>query len=295
MTGEKTGIAFFVYDRPEHTRQVLDGLRANDVDHFYVFSDGPATEDEADDVREVRALVENVGWATVDLITREENWGLRKSILAGYEYVLDRHDRIIYIEDDCVPASDFIQFMERCLDEYDGDDRVMNVHGYTPPISIPDDYEYDIFFTHRSGSWGQATWRDAWDHYDRDPALLEETIGTEAGRRKLERAGPDLESMLRDDLNGDVTSVQAWWSLALVRNGGLSVNPVRSRIRNIGHDGTGTHSVTTTRFDVSLSTDRTADEMRFPDDPFVDSSSHRCPDTPSRLHRARGTSSLHVR
>jgi len=196
---------------------------------------------------------------------RSTNYGVERSWIEGYEYIFDRHSKAIMIEDDCVPGGDFIAFMQSCLDKYEDNERVMNVHGYSPPIPAPDSYPYDVFFTWRSGSWGQGTWQDAWDQFERDPKLLDRIEDDRAFRKKVVRAGYDLPRMLRNEINGDIDSVQVWWSLVLALNDGLSVNPVRSRIRNIGLDGSGRHSPKTDKYDTEIQTDEEFSGISFPE------------------------------
>jgi len=267
---EDTGIALFVYKRPEHTRQVLEGLRKNSVERLYVFSDGPSAASERDAVERVRSVVGDVDWCDVELVESDENKGLARSVADGFDYVLDRHERIVALEDDDVPAPDFMDYMMACLDRYQGTDRVMNVHGYSPPIAVPEGYPYDVYFTYRTGSWGQGIWRDAWDRLETDPDAFVDLFETAEGRECLSRAGRDLEKMFEAQLCGRVDSIQIWWTLTVVNLRGLSVNPVRSRVRNIGNDGSGTHTVSTSRFDVSISDNPQIHKFSFPKLPFVD-------------------------
>jgi len=268
MNAECPAVGLIVFNRPEHTREVLRGLERNGIDHLYVFADGPPTDDDRDAIESTRDVVREVEFCDVDLVAREENYGVRRSWIAAYEYLFERHESAILLEDDCVPASDFVQYMAACLDEYADDERVMNIHGYCPPISIPDSYPYDVFFTWRSGSWGQATWRDAWAKFEMGPTILERIGSDSELRRRVKRAGWDLLPMLRKEVAGEIDSVGVWWSLTLVRQDGVSVNPVRSRVRNIGHDGSGSHSTKTDRFLTEINEDAPLGSMTFP--PAVD-------------------------
>lgn len=257
------GVGLLVYNRPEHTQAVLDGLKKNGVEHLYIFSDGPATAADQREVERTRDIIRNIGWCGTDLIIYDQNRGLREAQLSCFEYILKRHDQIVYFEDDCVPSSDCMQFLSQALDEYSDIDKVMNIQAYSPPIDIPHDYSYDAYFTRRSGSWGMATWQDAWNKYNRDPDEFRTYIQSSDNISNLDDAGKGLKRLLKKDIQGEISSPQAWWSYTLVKNNAYSLNPVQSRVANIGHDGSGTHSGDSSRYEVNLAEAETT-QFNFP-------------------------------
>lgn len=275
MTADDTGIGLFVFDRPEHTKQVLDGLKRNDVDKLYVFADGPGPDHDVDAITATREVVRAVDFCDVELVARDENYGVQESWIAAYDYVFQRHEKAIMLEDDCVPAGDFVTYIQACLNRYEDDDRVMNVHGYCPPISIPDEYHYDVFFTWRSGSWGQGTWKEDWKKLRRDQEIKREIQKDDVFMEAVERAGWDLIPMLEKEIAGKIDSIGVWWSLTLARHGGVSVNPTRSRVKNIGHDGSGSHSSKTDRYETDINVDASLEELTFPPDVTVNETINR--------------------
>lgn len=259
-----TGIGLLVYDRPDHTEAVLEGLSRNDIEHLYVFADSPAKEGEKSQVEKTRNIVREADFCDIDLIEREENLGAEESFIEAYDHIFARHEKGILFEDDDVPAGDCIQYMDSCLEKYSENEKVMNVHAYGPPIDIPEDYDYDVYFTWRSGSWGQATWKSAWEKFERDPSLLDRVQSDPNFRKKVKRAGRDLIPMLRQEVEGEIDSGAVWWSFTLIRNEGVSVNPVTSKVKNIGFDGTGVHSGTSNHFNVEIDRHTNTDEYSFP-------------------------------
>jgi len=197
----KTGIALFVYNRPEHTHEVLKSLQRNNISKLYIFSDGIKDEKDKNSVGKVRNLIDSIEWCKTEIIKSERNKGLANSIVYGVNYVLERHTRIIVLEDDCVSSDNFIAFMEKCFDKYEDNEKVMNVTGYSLPIKIPDNYPYDIYFSYRSSSWGWGTWRRAWKYFDRNKSILEEIKKSFTLRKKINRAGEDLIPMLKNQIN----------------------------------------------------------------------------------------------
>lgn len=268
----ETGITLFVYERPDHTRRVLDGLADNDIDELYVFADGSKPDDDEAKIQAVREAVDDVDWCRTHVVEREENWGLAKSTIDGINTVFEENDRIIVLEDDDVPAPAFVDYMERCLDAYADDDRVMNVTGYSPPIDVPPDYPYDVYFTYRDCSWSWGTWKDTWVKYERWPDEIVEQMERDeyVVRERTRKAGDDLFDIVKAALNEEVDSWSVWWALTLIRYNGLSVNPVTPYVKNIGNDGTGRHMHATSKYDVSIDDAVPADELALPEQPFVD-------------------------
>ncbi|MBM3145510.1 MAG: hypothetical protein FJ010_11175, partial [Chloroflexi bacterium] len=76
-------IVLFAYARPEHLRRTLACLRENHVPLIYAFSDGPKSPEVKTRVRAVREMLRQVDWCEIQVVEREENLGLGKSILAG--------------------------------------------------------------------------------------------------------------------------------------------------------------------------------------------------------------------
>jgi len=270
-----TGIAVFAYDRPSHLKNVLEGLKQNEVNHLYIFSDGPETEEDTENVEAVRKVIEQVNWCSKTVVTRESNLGLAQSIVQGIDRVFRDHDRIIVLEDDCVPAANYVSFMRKCFDRYEQDSQVMNISGYSPPIDIPEEYPYDGFFTYRASSWGWGTWKSSWEVFEHEPFTLDYLNNHRADLKEtMLISGHDMFPMMEDQLRGDIDSWAIWWGYAIATNQGVSLCPVHSKIRNIGHEGRGTHSNKNDKFEVCLD-DTAISSMNLPDEPFVNEDIHR--------------------
>ncbi|MEE6210328.1 glycosyltransferase [Salarchaeum sp. III] len=272
------GIALFVYNRPQHLNRVLKKLKENDINQLYIFADGPKAEEGEEDLRDiekVRTQIDAIDWCETTIIKRDENVGLAKSIITGVDRVFEDYDRIIVLEDDCMPSKNYISYMRKMLDKYENNGRVMNVNGYSPPIRIPDSYDPDIYFTYRNSSWGWGTWKSAWENYVFEPFDLDEL---ESNREELikvtRKAGHDLYPMMKEHLEGEINSWAVWWSYAIAKEGGLCVNPIKSHIQNIGHDDSGTHTTSTEKFEVDLSP-KPVTELDLPDNPFIESTINR--------------------
>ena len=90
-------IALFVYNRIEHTKQVLQALEKNidaDKSELYIFSDAPASETEETNVKEVREYInafknDNI-FKKVEIYQAEQNKGLSSSLITGITRIVDQ-------------------------------------------------------------------------------------------------------------------------------------------------------------------------------------------------------------
>ncbi len=247
-----TGIALFAYNRPVHTAAVLESLKRNKIKQLFIFCDGPKNTIDAEKVQETRKLIKFIDWTNTKVFEKEKNVGLAQSIIGGINTVLESHDRIIVLEDDCVVQENFITFMEQCFDLYK-DTNIMNVSGYSFPIDLPVSYKYDIYFSQRASCWGWGTWRDKWRYFNNDISILSKIKQDRKLNNKIKFYGEDLILMLELQKKGLLNSWAVFWAINIALMDGLCINPVKSLVKNIGHDGSGEHCRPNDKYNTSLS------------------------------------------
>ena len=127
-------IAFFAYNRPDHTLRTLEALaacRGAEKHAIHFFCDGPrsdATPEDLDRIDQVRQLIHRQQWAaSKEVFEREQNVGLAVSITEGISNVLEKQDAVIVVEDDLVVSPGFLEFLNSALERYRLDDAVMHV------------------------------------------------------------------------------------------------------------------------------------------------------------------------
>lgn len=250
-------VALFVYNRPDHTRQTLEALARNRLagdTTLYVFSDGPkpgASPDDLERITATRKLVCSRPWVrNIILVEAELNRGLADSIVGGVSRVVQEHGRVIVLEDDIVTSPGFLEFMNRALDLYEADERVMHVSGYMYPLNLQ---AQGTAFLRILSCWGWATWERAWKHYDPNVEGHLARLNRPDLVRKFNIEGhADFHQQLLDNRSGRIRSWAVRWYASWLARGGLTLFPTLSLVRNIGHDGTGIHCAEDTRFDTVL-------------------------------------------
>ncbi len=251
-------IAFFAYNRPEHTRKALESLAMSKgaaESELFIFCDGPKNAASEKAVGDVRFLVKSRKWCkTVHIVEREENWGLAKSLIYGVTELANNFGRVIVLEDDLVLSSWFLDYMNRALEIYQDIPRVMHISGYLLPVKgqLP-----ETFFYRNTSCWGWATWKRAWDMFEPDTKKLLAGFNNLNQRREFDVRGTmGFYRMLRDQDKGRIDSWAIRWYASVFLNNGLCLYPGKSLVNNIGHDNSGVHCGASTRFECQVSQDR---------------------------------------
>lgn len=200
-------ILLFVYNRPAHTRRLVESLLQNTEaaqSHLFVYSDAARNTDAAEAVAEVRRYVHSLsGFGALTVIERNENWGLARNIISGVTEQVDRFGRVIVLEDDLVVAPYFLRFMNEALEAYKDEPRVGHIQAcdFTQDATLP-----PTFLIKWTGSWGWATWKRAWQHFNSDGrALLGELEKRGLSRRFDFNGTYRFTRMLRRQVKGKTT------------------------------------------------------------------------------------------
>lgn len=236
-------ILLFVYNRPAHTRRALESLLRNAEaarSRLIVYSDAAKTAADEPLVAEVRRLVHGIkGFAEVEIVLREKNWGLARNIIDGVTRATDTYGRVIVLEDDLVVAPYFLRFMNEALEVYKDEPKVGHIQAcdFTQDPSLPDTFL--ILFT---GSWGWGTWQRAWQHFCPDGQVLLDQLEARHLTRRFDFGDKyPFTRMLRRQIAGRNNSWAIRWNASLFLKGILSLNVGRSLVQNEGFDGSGTH------------------------------------------------------
>jgi hypothetical protein len=216
-----------------------------------VFSDAATSSTDAARVDEVRRLVENTtGFRAITMTARTDHCGLAASITEGVSQLVGEHGRVIVLEDDIETSPHFLRYMNDALTSYADDENVFSISGYRYPIGegLP-----DTFFLRSTSSWGWATWKRAWDQFEPDGAKLLDALRQQRLLRQFNYNGfPYQTVMLKRQIAGRNDSWAIRWYASALLNGGLTLYPRSSLVRNIGFDDTGFHSPTSDIFAVEL-------------------------------------------
>lgn len=269
MQNSLAPVCLFTYKRLEETRLTLEALKANRLAEqtaLYIFSDGPRKAQDEDAIHQVRELIQKVeGFASVDLILKEKNTGLARSIIGGVSEVLSKHQKVIVLEDDIKTSPNFLEYMNQALDFYEPNAQVYSIAGYIFPIKAPQNYPYDVFFSPRSSSWGWASWLDRWQEVDWEVKSYEAFRNDAQQVRGFNRGGSDLSGMLQKQMEGKIDSWAIRWAYHQFRTGQLTAYPCLSKVDNIGFGDLASNTKFFNRFATTLDKGK-QNSFKFPEE-----------------------------
>lgn len=244
-------IALFVYNRPDHTEKTLKALSENkyaDESDLFVFCDGPkpnCSQQQLDKINAVSSVVRSKQWCkSTTIVQSDKNKGLANSIISGVTELLNKFGKVIVLEDDLVTSIWFLKYMNEALEFYESRKSVFSIGACRPPMnkmSIPEDYEYDVFVGLRSYSWGWATWKDRWDQVDWSMDYMDSFLKHPEQIKAFNRAGEDMTKLLRMQFCGQIDSWAMRFGFAHFYQHAVAILPCIPYVDNIGFDGSGTH------------------------------------------------------
>lgn len=242
----KTPVAFLIFNRPDTTEKVFAAIRQAQPPKLLVVADGPRSDrpGEAEKCQATRAIIDRVDWKCEVLTNYSDvNLGCKARVSSGLDWVFDRVEEAIILEDDCLPDPSFFLFCEKLLNYYRQDERIMVISGDNFQFGRKrTDYSY--YFSRYNHCWGWATWKRAWQHYDLKMKLWQQIhngnwLESILGRPQAVKYWQRVFQATHDE------TINSWayrWTFACWVQNGLTILPNVNLVSNIGFGTESTHT-----------------------------------------------------
>jgi hypothetical protein len=242
----RTAVLFLVFNRLDTTKQVFEAIRQAKPPRLYIAADGSRADRPGEDkkVQAVRDYVMNsIDWnCEVKTLFQNNNLGCKYAIIGAINWFFENEGMGIILEDDCLPSQSFFWFCENLLERYKDDERVMLISGFNRQGTW-NFRNYDYFFSNLGGIWGWASWKRAWELYDKDMTSLDLCVRNHYLEYLL---GKDLGKLREEQMIYTVqNNIDAWdyqWGFTRHINSGLACVASKNLIRNIGFGPGATHT-----------------------------------------------------
>ncbi len=236
-----------IWIRPECQKRQFEVLKKARPSIMFLQSDGGRNEKEWEAINLNRKLFDEcIDWdCTVYKIYETENHGLYTMGRKVSDFIWQRVDRCVFLEDDILPSVSFFEFCAELLERYKDDTRIDCICGMNH-LGRSENVTADYFFSRQGSIWGTATWkravqmRDKEISYKDDPYILDllsqRTKHNPTFRKKIfGYAG-------NPNYNGHVADTEFFRSFAMYGYNQLQIIPKINLISNIGCTEDSAHS-----------------------------------------------------
>ena len=236
-------ILLLAFNRPETICNVFDQIRKIRPETLYIFSD-EAREDHPTDrdlVDTCRLLLQEsqINWpCKVERWYPDAHFGKAVGVSSAISWAFETCDRLIILEENCLPHPTFFTYCQDLLDKYKSNQRVMHISGLKRSGEQVEG-NFDHSFIHIGDICGWATWKRAWNKFDFWMELFTEA---ESGKTVKKLLGDGSAAKYWNDkfcetyLQEKKTSWYYQWQFALFVNNGLAAIPNVNLITNIAPD-----------------------------------------------------------
>ena len=263
--------------RYEHLMSLLESLskcRLADKTEVYIAVDYPARDSHKDGYNRICEYLDNVGdlgFKKINIIKRETNHGFGKNGNARnlINYVLKRHNRFIFTEDDNIFAPGYLEFMNYNLQKFERDKTILAVSGYMYPIETGFT-TFKILKLEQFSAWGYGTWKDRRDYLSNiqyDNSKKEIILNDPFTINRCKAVRLNLYTDLIGMTKGEPLLGDSLYSILQIHKRWRTIFPSKSLVRNCGWDGSGTHGgVLDIYLTQPLETSATISDYTFADD-----------------------------
>lgn len=249
MITQKASVLLIIFNRPATTHVVFNAIKKAKPPKLYIASDGPRPNvpDDIEKIEKARNIIKQVDWdCRIHTKFEDKNLGCGWGPTTAISWAFENEDKLIILEDDCVPAQSFFPFCDELLEKYKDDTRIWLISGNNyneEAVTTPHSY----FFSRYGHTQGWATWKRCWEAMDMSmtkwPLIIEQDLLKSAFRSRKETFF--FQKKLANCYNAPSMRSHVWdfqFMFAIKSNGGLCIVPIKNLVTNIGYMGT--HSET---------------------------------------------------
>ena len=184
-----------------------------------------------------------VDWpCSVSTFFHDQNRGCRQQMAEAITWGFSECERLIILEDDCLPDPTFFNFCDSLLERFAADERVMSISGNNFQENRRNVTSY--YFSKYAHIWGWASWRRAWQHYDLEMSDWQHARSTDLVKRF---STDDHEQRYWTDIfdkqaAGEIDTWDYSWAFTCWQRSGLTVLPETNLVTNIGFRNDATHT-----------------------------------------------------
>ena len=242
-----TPILFLIFNRPETTRQVFERIRTIRPKYLFIAADGPrpGNEEDLSLCTQCRNIVSAIDWdCELHTLFKHQNLGCGTGPAQAITWFFEQVEQGIILEDDCLPDQSFFPYCELLLKRYRDESSIMHIGGNNFQRGVQRggaDYYFSIY----NHIWGWATWRRAWNFYNKNmdnfnKANMSNQLSSIFKFRQHREYWLNIFERCFNENPSDIWDYQ--WTYTIWNSGGIAITPQRNLVSNIGFGAGATHT-----------------------------------------------------
>lgn len=244
----KVPILIITFNRPNYTKKVLAEIFKCNPSELYVFQDAARKNNDNDlyTCIQVREIVDSYksDKCNIHKYYAKENLGCGAGPKTAIDWFFSHVEKGLIFEDDCVPHQDFFTYAEELLERYRDDDRISFIGGCNYWAKKSNE---SYFFT--SGhhlTWGWATWKRTWQHFDYTLSGFDKKSFGEVLKyyyktlRQQEYWLNIFDLVKKDQMQGSCWDYQLYFSCWKRKM--IAIAPSKNLVTNVGSGEDATHT-----------------------------------------------------
>lgn len=236
-----------IWIRPDAQRRQFEILKQARPSTLLIVSDGGRNEEENRLIQISRTMFETeIDWnCTVYSFYSDVNLGTYGCIRKMHEFVWDKVDRCVFLEDDILPSVSFFPYCAELLERYKDDRRIyaicgMNHEGISRPVTS------DYFFSRYGSIWGHAFWKRTYEQYY-DYRFRNDPYSTSIIMKNARALMPGHEKQIENiakygTYDGHEPGGEFFMNFMIYGQHQLLIIPRKNLITNIGADASAAHA-----------------------------------------------------
>lgn len=241
-----TPILLLIFNRPAVTQKVFNQIRLINPKYLFIAADGPRPEKHEDILlcQKTREIINQIDWdCEQKILFREENLGCGWAVCSAIDWFFNQVEEGIILEDDCFPDRSFFPYCDELLKKYREDESIFVISGTNLQNGIKRG-EGSYYFSNYPITWGWATWRRAWKHFNYEiphfdqhflsghlDHVFQSFSEKRYWRKKIQKSVIEKRSI--------------WdyqWFFSIWVNQGIAIIPNSNLIVNLGFDNLASHN-----------------------------------------------------
>lgn len=159
-------VLLITYKRPKNTEKLINILIKNKIKNIFIYNNGSIDFNDLNDCRETREVIKHFSknYPNIRVLYKKRNTGLKYNIPEAINWVFEVFNKVIILEDDCIPNRSFFLFCNTLLKKFENDKRIGQISGsnFINAMGFKKKNSDSYFFSKIINCWGWATWKNRW-------------------------------------------------------------------------------------------------------------------------------------